>query len=54
MTENHALIDMRGIVKSFNVGTEGELTVLPGCDFQPPPGGILPRWSAPPVPASQP
>ncbi|WJY89048.1 Macrolide export ATP-binding/permease protein MacB [Corynebacterium confusum] len=38
MTENHALIDMRGIVKSFNVGTEGELTVLPGCDFQVPRG----------------
>ncbi|OFS20281.1 ABC transporter ATP-binding protein [Corynebacterium sp. HMSC04H06] len=29
---------MRGIVKSFNVGTEGELTVLPGCDFQVPRG----------------
>ncbi|MGV0325819.1 ABC transporter ATP-binding protein [Corynebacterium confusum] len=29
---------MRGIVKSFNVGAEGELTVLPGCDFQVPRG----------------
>ncbi|MDD7582507.1 ABC transporter ATP-binding protein [Corynebacterium sp. 32222D000AT] len=29
---------MRGIVKSFNVGTEGGLTVLPGCDFQVPRG----------------
>lgn len=38
MTENPALIDMRGIVKSFNVGAEGELTVLPGCDFQVPRG----------------
>ncbi len=28
-----SLIDMRGIVKRFNVGLDSELTVLPGCDF---------------------
>ncbi|MCK7636531.1 ABC transporter ATP-binding protein [Corynebacterium sp. P7202] len=27
------LVEMRDIVKTYNVGTEGELTVLPGCDF---------------------
>ncbi|MCK7662740.1 ABC transporter ATP-binding protein [Corynebacterium sp. CCM 9185] len=27
------LVEMRGIVKTYNIGTEGELTVLPGCDF---------------------
>lgn len=28
-----SLIHMRGIVKKFNIGTENELTVLPGVDF---------------------
>ena len=27
------LVEMRDIVKTYNIGTEGELTVLPGCDF---------------------
>lgn len=27
------LLDMRGIVKSFNVGTESQITVLPGVNF---------------------
>lgn len=27
------LLDMRGIVKSFNIGTENPITVLPGIDF---------------------
>ncbi|MCX7444233.1 ABC transporter ATP-binding protein [Corynebacterium sp. P7003] len=27
------LVEMRDIVKTYNVDTEGELTVLPGCDF---------------------
>lgn len=27
------LIDMRGIVKSFNVGSESEITILPGVNF---------------------
>lgn len=27
------LLDMRGIVKAFNIGTENEITVLPGIDF---------------------
>lgn len=30
---NENLIDMRGIVKSFNIGTESEITILPGVDF---------------------
>ena len=27
------LLEMRGITKTFNIGTDNELTVLPGCDF---------------------
>ena len=35
------LIDIRGVVKRFNVGTEAELTVIPGCDFQVYPGEFV-------------
>lgn len=28
------LLDLEGIVKSFNVGSENGITVLPGCDFR--------------------
>lgn len=27
------LLEMHGITKTFNIGTDNELTVLPGCDF---------------------
>ena len=36
-----SLIDMRGIVKRFNEGTDAEITVLPGCDFQMEPGEFV-------------
>ena len=31
--EHHRLIEMRNIVKSFNIGDQGELTIIHGCDF---------------------
>ena len=31
--EPHHLIEMRNIVKSFNIGDQGELTIIHGCDF---------------------
>ena len=31
--EPHRLIEMRNIVKSFNIGDQGELTIIHGCDF---------------------
>lgn len=31
--DNERLIEMRNIVKTFNIGTPAELTVIPGCDF---------------------
>ncbi|AKK07883.1 ABC transporter ATP-binding protein [Corynebacterium testudinoris] len=35
------VIDMRGIVKTFNIGTPAELTVLHGCDFYTDPGEFV-------------
>ena len=52
-TDSDLLIDMQDIVKTFNIGTPNELTILHGVNFNLARANFFP-WSVPRAPANQP